>query len=274
MNHNNKKKSNWEPKFSDGYHNKSLVLGSSVPRGNENNSIASFINDFINKNNLENKERAEIIKNSMECSNSSYLNIKNMKKAEITKLGYPSSGKSSENFQPSYLNFKQSNITNKPEILMNSFENGGKMKIDLKFPDVSVPPTLNEVKTSKNTDIGKKLYKRFDTNSNIHSKLLPSIKNNKILNAKNSKRVSKNRDQSMTVIKSGRLALKDNYSLQEELKKNASMSRESSKKTGRLQFPMSRKEASLLLEDYLYSYEQMEILEYDKIYFFNITDRK
>ena len=37
---------------------------------------------------------------------------------------------------------------------------------------------------------------------------------------------------------------------------------------------MNRKEACIALEELLFEYEQLEILDYDKVYFFNVADRK
>ena len=127
-----------------------------------------------------------------------------------------------------------------------------------------------------NADVrAKKGFIRFEENSEFNpSKLLPSIKTNKVLKANKNKRYPKNRDLSMTVIKSGRLAIQGGRTKREESKLNSSMSRDSSNREKRIQFPMSRKEASLILQEYLYDYEQMEILDYDKIYYIDINGRK
>lgn len=104
-------------------------------------------------------------------------------------------------------------------------------------------------------------------------KKLPNIKTNKDLKIKKAKRVAKDRDLSMTVIKSGRLALQDDKTPQELNKKNASVTRDVTKKPP-ICFPMNRKEACVALEEFLFEYEQLEILDYDKIYYFNVQDRK
>ena len=76
----------------------------------------------------------------------------------------------------------------------------------------------------------------------------------------------------MSAIKTGRLALNDDQ--MQEGKKNNSIMREKPKKKPAIVFPMNRKEAWVVLEEFMYEYEQLEILDYDKIYFFNFADRK
>ena len=76
----------------------------------------------------------------------------------------------------------------------------------------------------------------------------------------------------MTVIKTGRLALQDDQS--QGNKKNLSIWRDTSKKNVTIWFPMNRKEAWIALEQLLFEYEQLEILDFDKVYFFNVADRK
>ena len=37
---------------------------------------------------------------------------------------------------------------------------------------------------------------------------------------------------------------------------------------------MNRKDVWIVLEEYMYEFEQLEVLDYDKVYFFNFADRK
>lgn len=269
-NQNLKQSTNLDAKTKGNGHNKSLVIGSHQA---ETEGMASFINELIKKNSSGYNE--EVIqkksKNNLDASSSSFLNGKHTGSGDTGNLVSPKGGQSADSFKPHYLNSKHSIVTNHPEQLINSTQGSLKTGFELKFPNVS--SFVNQPRSSKHADVDNKNYIKFEDSNTAHkNKILPSIKPKKSLSKK--KRTQNNRDLSMTVIKSGRLALQDDSIQRRELQKNSSMSRESSKKTGRLQFPLNRKEASLLLEDVLWETEHLEILEFEKIYFFNISDRK
>ena len=138
------------PRISESLHNKSLVIGSSVTRDSEGNLMANFLSELIKKNNSSKQtDEAIMIKNSLENSSSSYLNLNNMRQSETGNLGSPRGGKSSDSFQPSYLKVQSSIITSKPDGLINSFDKDGNSHFNLKLPDVGLPPTLPPVQTSK-----------------------------------------------------------------------------------------------------------------------------
>jgi hypothetical protein len=263
------------PKFTEHFHNKSLVIGGVGDQ--EGYSMKNYLNETNGSiNETQTNKEAVKFKNSIEGSNSSFIStIKGIYSKNITSQ---KGGKSSELIKPAYLNTKNSTIINKPELPIQSFDKDVRSNFALKFPDVSapqVPPIPQVPQSTRNIDV-KKSYMKLEEHPIIRHnfKILPSIKTNKILNAGKVKRVPTNRDMSMSVIKPGRLALQDENSSVYEVAKNTSMSRENSKKKGKLQFPLSRKEACIALEEYMFEYEQLEILDYDKVYFFNIIDRK
>jgi hypothetical protein len=271
-------KHNLMPKFSDHFHNKSLVIGG------VGNQEGYLVKNYLNETSGSidetptNKDMVKF-KNSLEDSNSSFIStIKGIYSKNITSQ---KGGKSSELIKPAYLNTKNSTIISKPELPMQSFDKDVPSNFALKLPNVSahqipqIPQIPQVPQSTRNIDV-KKSYMKLEEQPMIRHdfKILPSIKTNKILNAGKVKRVPNNRDKSMTVIKPGRLALQDENSSVYDVAKNTSMSRENSKKKGKLQFPLSRKEACIALEEYMFDYEQLEILDYDKVYFFNIIDRK
>lgn len=256
-------------------HNKSLVLGSTVDPSAHPMTI--YLNEIVsnNSNNIivvSNDKDMKQVKNSLESGNGVFMAVSNP--PDEVKYSSPKTTKHA-NAKPSYLISKQSIIDKKPDPLIQSYENDIDTSFGLKLPEVGVPSELN-INTVKNMDKSKKNFNKFEIPNIGHfqSKMLPSINTKKSLRGPQSKRVPKNRDLSMTVIKTGRLALQDEQIQSQDIKKNTSMSREPVKKKTQLQFPLNRKEAWVALEEYLYEYEQLEILDYDKIYFFPLNDRK
>lgn len=190
-----------------------------------------------------------------------------VKGPKITIPGTTVNQQKGDNSKAPYLSSKHSIVEKKPESLIQSFDGGAPIeeKNPLMFPEVSHPSLQNAIGTSKNGDKNK---------IKSNSKLFPSINTKKDLSASHTKRTPKNRDLSMTVIKSGRLALQDESHTSHDFKTNSSMRREKGPKKNVVQFPLNRKEAFIALEELLYEYEQLEILDYDKIYFFNVKDRR
>ena len=261
----------------DHSHNKSLVIGP-VNSKKEGQPMTIYLNEMVSQNNTVSNNiivvaaDSEIgrVKETLESSNASFVN--NVK-TEESRYRSTKNNHNIDETQAKNLTSKQSTVEKKADEVIQSYDPGFSNNYQLKFPDVSAPPFKGSAKTGKHADHNKN-YIKFEVKegSHVRSKLLPSITNKN--GSTGIKRTPKNRDMSMTVIKSGRLALQDESINFQDVKKNTSMSRGYSKNKNSIQFPLNRKEACIALEEYLYEVEQLEILDYDKIYYFNCADRK
>lgn len=240
--------------------------------------MAIYLNEIVSKNStvsnniilVSSENELNKVKNTLESSNSSFM-FSN-REMEAPNFSSPKTHKNAEDPKQFYLGSKHSIGLEKPEALVQLSEKDSMGNYELKFPEVSNPGSQVNIASMKNVDKHRKNYIKFEQQTK--SKLLPSITAKKELNSDQAKRTPKNRDLSMTVIKSGRLALQDDQINLPAHKKQVSLTRESAKNQNIIQFPLNRKEAWIALEEYLYEYEQLEILDYEKIYFFNVADRK
>lgn len=231
------------------HHNKSLVIGPAMVDKN-GHPMTIYLNEIVSKNSnvsnniivVSNEKEMQQVKNTLESSNSSFMSTS--KPQDEVQFTSPKTQKNVNGKKPNYLLSKHSIVENKPEELIKSFDKDAQSEFGLKFPDVGVPSVKN-IQTVKNMDKNKKNYIKYEEINSTHfkSKLLPSINTKKDLHLGQAKRTPKNRDLSMTVIKTGRLALQDEHVLSQDMKKNSSMSRDPSKKKNTLHFPLNRKEA-------------------------------
>lgn len=207
-------------------HNKSLILGASGSE-TENQPMAIYLNEIVSKNTtvsnniivLADSNDASKVQNTLEGSNSSF--ISSGEGNEIPKSYDTLRAKMVDLEKQTYLSSKPSMENKRPEGLIQSFEGNGKSKFQLRFPEVSNNIAQANVSTTKSGDFSNKSYPKFGATAGVNakSKLLPSINTKKDLSIGNIKKTPKNRDISMSVIKTGRLALQDENNSSQNLKK-------------------------------------------------------
>lgn len=198
-----------------------------------------FLNEIVTKNTTVSNNIILVstegdqskYKNSMESANSFVSSSRGINE---TKFTAQSSTNNVDLSKGNYLTSKHSIIEKKPEGLLQSFDSHNAI---MAVNDVKLPVVSNgslQPNTTKSINSSKKNYIKFESQQKPKQKYLPSINTKKDLSEVSTKRTPKNRELSMTVIKSGRLALQD---------KNSSVHREQTKQKGAIVFPMNRKEA-------------------------------